>query len=889
MKGNRNKNTMSLFLILTLAITIHVVHGAASEMPATDSAKYQAVLALTPVGYWPADEGVGDTLHDRSGNNSHGHINHVPWDKGLLDFIGAYQWVEIPAHKKYQSTSLTIGGWVFTRSMIEGSGWPNRQGMLLIGNKDWQNAVGVQLCVRKQELVDVVSRGKEDVLGTRLYSMEKRLGEGTPSLAIGEWHHLLYTFEATHWNDAAAADSANQGNSVITNTAFGDDAVRGKGCLYLDGRLVASKEDIPYTSVNRSLQIGNDAYWWHQMAGKSGSLDGSVRDMVWFDRALSADEAARLHEVTKPAAQPKVYGKDMVVLNGRGIAAGDLRDLTATQRRAALQLFGKKDAATLQPLSKILLPVLTTALHEADCRLPATHLLLTLDSDTARAALSTTLPHMIVVVQAADKAPSERAEAALALAAMGPRAADATAALGQNLEELLKQEGVRLPRVEDLLRNALLRALLDISPNDPHVRDILGLALAKPMFASLVFSNPRYDAVRRLVNDHRSMDALEAFRKLAPVDNGERFFSYQEPGNRNYTSTVHSKGVTYKVGTGKAWEGGEKISKDEYDKIIGKLVKEYPQAKDWRSSDYPHLYRVPITKLNPDGTQQKVYLGGGEFVIDGADPKMLGWSLFVDEAGYIHLMGGQHNAPNPGNYIPGSWEKNGIPRDRNHADFPAQMYWVTKEPGNIDTFEFVGRTSDPRAVPAHYLNYMVFLQSPVNKTFLYGRSGGYSGWQCWGMFRYDAETKRWAAVGGDPFVLIESARRHDAHWLHYLHDSVRGSLPKAPGNDRPLAWAWEPPFYQFCRDEWGAKFDKSGRLHVKMQIEGLDEHGYVRLSSVYAYSDDNAKTFHRADGSPVALPLTINPAPEHNADMLNNDTDQWWNLWLSIMRYAGLT
>ena len=65
MKGNRNKNTMSLFLILTLAITIHVVHGAASEMPATDSAKYQAVLALTPVG--DDDDESGDLLTKTTG------------------------------------------------------------------------------------------------------------------------------------------------------------------------------------------------------------------------------------------------------------------------------------------------------------------------------------------------------------------------------------------------------------------------------------------------------------------------------------------------------------------------------------------------------------------------------------------------------------------------------------------------------------------------------------------------------------------------------------------------------------------------------------------------------------------------------------------------------
>lgn len=844
--------------------------AAAAQKAAADKIideRYLAVLALKPVGYWPADEGSGETLNDRSGNKNHGRIFHVPWDKGLLDFTGAYQWAEIPASTKYQSKSLTIGGWVFIRSKVEGSDSTGRMGMLLIGNKDGVNAVGVQLCVRRQELIDVVSKGKSDVFRTWLWSTEKRLGEGKPSLSLGEWHHLLYTFEATRWDDASD--------------------LHGKGSLYLDGHLLATNEDIPYKSENRSLQIGNDAYWWHQMTGKSGSLDGSVRDMVWFDRALSAEEVARLHAVTRPSAQPRFYGEDMVVLNGRGIAAGDLKDLPAPQRRAALQLFGKKDAATLQPLSKSLLPVLIEALQEADCRLLAAQLLVKLNSDPARAALRAAMPQMVAVVQAADKAQGERADAALALAAMKQDAASSSAALARTLNELLKQEGERLPRVEDLLRNALIRALLDISPSDPQARDVLGLALAKPVFALMDLTGTRFDAVRRLVDEHRFMDALDAFTKLPPAENGEPFFSYREPGKRDYTSIIHDKGVTYKVGSGIAWQGGEQVSKDDYEKIVGKLDGKYPQAKGWRSSDFPRLYRIPITKINPDGTQQKVYLGGEDFVIDGSDAKMLGWSLFVDEAGYIHLIGGQHNVPNPDNYIPGSWEEMGVPRDRNHADFPAQMYWVTKEPGNIETFEFVGRKSDPRAIPAGYLNYMVFLQSPASKTYLYGRANA-CGWQSWGMFRYDANTKRWTTVGADPFDLIESARHHDANWLNYLHDPARGSAPKAPTAERPLVWAWQPNFYNYCRDDWGAKFDKTGRLHIKMRIEGLDGDGYVQFSSVYAYSDDNAKTFHRADGSPVALPLTTNPAPDHNADLLQNNTGQWWDLWLSLVNYAGL-
>jgi len=277
-----------------------------------------------------------------------------------------------------------------------------------------------------------------------------------------------------------------------------------------------------------------------------------------------------------------------------------------------------------------------------------------------------------------------------------------------------------------------------------------------------------------------------------------------------------------------------------------------------------------------------VYLGGEDFVLDGEDAKMLGWSIFIDEAGYLHLMGGQHNTPNPDNYIHGSWEKMGLPRDRSSEDFPGQMYWVSKRPGDINSFEFVGHKSNPRAIPTSYLNYMIFVQSPKNETYLYGRTDGF-GWQCWGLFGCQADKRRWVAIGGDPYNMLQSAYRYDPEWFKYLHNPVRGRIPDSPSDKRPLVWAWQPAFYNFCRDEWGVRFDKTGRMHVKMQISGLDGKGYNHLSSVYAWSEDNGRTFYRADGSKVLPPLTINPAPKYNADINKNFTEKAWNLWQFVL------
>ena len=45
------------------------------------ASRHQAVLALQPVGYWPADQGEGGVLDDLSNTGNHGVIHHVPWDE----------------------------------------------------------------------------------------------------------------------------------------------------------------------------------------------------------------------------------------------------------------------------------------------------------------------------------------------------------------------------------------------------------------------------------------------------------------------------------------------------------------------------------------------------------------------------------------------------------------------------------------------------------------------------------------------------------------------------------------------------------------------------------------------------------------------------------------
>ncbi|MBM4048409.1 MAG: hypothetical protein FJ279_25175 [Planctomycetes bacterium] len=391
------------------------------------------------------------------------------------------------------------------------------------------------------------------------------------------------------------------------------------------------------------------------------------------------------------------------------------------------------------------------------------------------------------------------------------------------------------------------------------------------------------------------MDALDAYRALPPSKHGERFFAQGDPhrearahtGNdRAYTPIAVRSGFTYTLGPGESFGGVEKVAPEDFAKAVERMAVKRPEAKTWRPADFPRLYRVKIIKADASGHKQVSYLAGEDFVFDGTDGKVRGWSVAVDNAGYVHIVGGQHNTPDPAAYIPGSWERLGLSRDRQSDAFPNQMYFVSARPGDIESFEFVGARTNPRQIPSPgYLNYMNFAQDNNGELYLYGRIN-VSGWQSWGLYRYDTRARRWAALGGDACDVIASARKKDPNWTSYLIRNIRGAIPSAPG-DKSLVWAWQPNFYNYCRSSWGIYFDRTNRMHFRAPVRGLDANARINDSDVYAWSDDGGRTFHRADGTKVELPLTVNPAPEHNADVNNHSSQAYWNLWHSLLRYAG--
>jgi len=785
--------------------------------------RHESVLLLKPAGYWPADEGEGDILHDLSGNDNHGVIHHTPWRDGLLDFISAFQWCEVPASDAWQGDAVSVGGWVFTREQKY-----RRNGMMFMGVANpirlWIEP-SIILRVRASMELEVVSDGNADAIGS--------LAE-KDTIAAGMWQHVLYTWEG------------------------------GTGKLYVNGKLVRSADNVPFELRKKHrLLIGSDADWWMLHPPGSNSLNGSVRDLVLLNRALTPDEITQLQTATRPTQTPWLPSPNAIMVNGQALPFSAFAQAPVDTRYAVLKKLkwdSRSNYKMLRERRSELQPVLVGALEVWQTRALAAELLLRIDRKGNGDLLKQKLPEWIEAIGDEALPAEERAACAMGLMTLKSEAKPAVPVLTQVLRGLLPPDGSRLPKVEELLRNALALALFEIDPDNAEVAALLDQALR----------NPQLDG--------------NAYFSQGDANRDSRVGT---PNERAYTPVATYKGVTYTLGAAKSFGAVEPVSPAEFSKRVEAIAATYPEARTWRAPDFPHLYRVKIVKTMPEGTEAASYLGGEDFIFDGTDAKVRGWSVVIDTAGYIHIVGGQHNAPNPDAFIPGSWEKLGLSRNREDENYPNQIYFVSKRPGDISEFEFVGARNNPRQITSPgYLNYMNWVQDNNGELFLYGRIN-VGGWQSWGVYHYDVEAQRWLPLGGDACDVVADAKSTHPGWLKYLHHNIRGGIPKGP-DTKSMVWAWQPHFYNYCRDGWGIKFDPANRMHLFMAIRGLSDSGRIIDSRVYAWSDDLGKTFHRADGSPVALPLTVNPAPKHNANINSCRHQIHWEAYDSLIRRTGV-
>ena len=198
------------------------------------------------VAHWDFDEGKGDVLHDRSGNENHGKIHGARWLKGsfghALEFDGKDDHVECPYSKANDTPdAFTVEAWAYQRRTgggifcrVKGGGWADQRLTLTTfyrKNKD-------------PYFLFCISDGKKCNPTTR------------PALELNTWTHLAASFDG-------------KAVRVYRNAKLEKSYV--SGCK-------ANVENIPIW-IGRSVGIGDRPYF-----------SGMIRDVRYYSRALSAAE-----------------------------------------------------------------------------------------------------------------------------------------------------------------------------------------------------------------------------------------------------------------------------------------------------------------------------------------------------------------------------------------------------------------------------------------------------------------------------------------------------------------------------------------------------------------------------------------------------------------------
>jgi len=207
------------------------------------------------IGYWPMDEGSGDTVADASGNSNDGAAHDTSWVDGkydgALEFDGVASFVDIPYFPELSPTEgATIAAWVFptdtTRSCVVGQ--LEAYGLALF--------TGLQL--------------KSVIWGDDWVQADQ-------TIPVQEWSHIAMTWDTTT-NDRT---------------------------MILNGELVAERPGaVPVPQVTNNLGIG---LWvgWPADWGDDWFM-GTIDDVKLWNRALTTDEVG---EASLPSAPVEPRGK----------------------------------------------------------------------------------------------------------------------------------------------------------------------------------------------------------------------------------------------------------------------------------------------------------------------------------------------------------------------------------------------------------------------------------------------------------------------------------------------------------------------------------------------------------------------------------------------------
>ena len=224
----------------------------------------------------------------------------------------------------------------------------------------------------------------------------------------------------------------------------------------------------------------------------------------------------------------------------------------------------------------------------------------------------------------------------------------------------------------------------------------------------------------------------------------------------------------------------------------------------------------------------------------------------VDKYGYIHVAGNMHHSP-WGRCRAHRTSKSANPcyPDKNEFYDYAWQYVVSDKPEDISLFSFHG--DDAMSPPGTWISYPYFARDRNKELYVSFRhrvkfDGGWTaGSMALGLARYDADNRRWTALGGRDY-------EHGTDVVHPL-----------AGRSNGKTFFWENAGYKntaYQAYKMRIFFDKTTRMHLAFGAnDGTNAANNQDTHIIYAYSDDGGDTFRRSDGSLYeTLPIRLNTA-----------------------------
>ncbi|MDR3476739.1 MAG: BNR-4 repeat-containing protein [Gammaproteobacteria bacterium] len=221
------------------------------------------------------------------------------------------------------------------------------------------------------------------------------------------------------------------------------------------------------------------------------------------------------------------------------------------------------------------------------------------------------------------------------------------------------------------------------------------------------------------------------------------------------------------------------------------------------------------------------------------------FSIGVDKAGYIHITGDMHHYSTFTDSVitpyPTRYQKQLI------------LYWKSKLPNDVSGgFVFEGG-SPTTAIPGggwligHFFadnNGELYYTSQVHA---FENGLGNNGQMAVGLYRYNVDTSTWTSIGG--LIPKTAPTQVNVYPVFYWEDAGSGG-------------GW------FQNYEASFKFDSKNRLHFA--VTGNTNSTLAGANRIlYAYSDDNGKTWKKANGTVIAgLPLRGIDGQANTADVV---------------------